>query len=70
MNEDQLYQRVAEILEHARGQVARTINTAMVCAYWLIGCKIVEVEQPGEQRAGYGEEVIKRLSTRLMGQRR
>jgi len=68
MNEDQLYQRVAEILEQARGQVARTVNTAMVQAYWHIGREIVEVEQAGEPRADYGEEVIKRLSARLMGQ--
>jgi predicted nuclease of restriction endonuclease-like (RecB) superfamily len=37
----------------------------MVQTYWLIGREIVEVEQAGEQRAGYGEEVIERLSTRL-----
>jgi hypothetical protein len=62
---DQLYQRVAEILEQARGQVARTVNTVMVHACWHIGREIVEVEQAGEQRAGYGEEVIGRLSARL-----
>jgi len=63
--EDQLYGRVAEILEQARGQVARTINTAMVQAYWLIGREIVEVEQAGATRAGYGAELIARLSKRL-----
>jgi predicted nuclease of restriction endonuclease-like (RecB) superfamily len=61
----QLYESVAQILELARGQVARTVNTAMVQAYWLIGREIVEVEQAGEQRAGYGEELIERLSSRL-----
>ncbi len=65
MSDDVLYQRVAEILEQARGQVARTVNTAMVQAYWLIGREIVEVEQAGAARAGYGEEVIPRLSARL-----
>lgn len=65
MSDDRLYQRVAEILEQARGQVARTVNTAMVQAYWLIGREIVEVEQAGEQRAGYGEEVLRRLSIQL-----
>ena len=68
MSDEQLYQRVAGILDQARGQVARTVNTAMVQAYWHIGREIVEVEQAGEQRAGYGEEVIKRLSGRLMDQ--
>jgi predicted nuclease of restriction endonuclease-like (RecB) superfamily len=65
MSDDQLYQKVAEILEQARGQVARTVNTAMVQAYWLIGREIVEVEQAGEQRAGYGDELIRRLAARL-----
>ena len=62
---DQLYGRIAQILEQARGQVARTVNTAMVHAYWHIGREIVEVEQAGAARAGYGEEVLERLSARL-----
>lgn len=65
MSDDRLYDRVAQILEQARSQVARTVNTAMVQAYWLIGREIVEVEQAGEARAGYGEEVLQRLSARL-----
>jgi hypothetical protein len=28
--DDRLYERIAQILEQARGQVARTVNTAMV----------------------------------------
>lgn len=65
MSDEHLYGRVAQILEQARSQVARTVNTAMVQAYWLIGREIVEVEQAGEARAGYGEEVLQRLSVRL-----
>jgi len=64
VTDDQLYQRIAQILEQARGQVARTVNTAMVHAYWNVGREIVEVEQAGERRAGYGEELIARLSRR------
>lgn len=37
----------------------------MVHAYWMIGREIVEVEQAGAKRAGYGDEVIDRLATRL-----
>jgi hypothetical protein len=33
----------------------------MVTAYWLIGREIVEVEQGGNERALYGEEVIGNL---------
>jgi predicted nuclease of restriction endonuclease-like (RecB) superfamily len=64
---DRLYARVAEILDQARGHVARTVNTAMVHAYWLIGREIVDVEQGGEARAGYGELLIDGLATKLQG---
>ncbi len=33
MTDDGLYERIAQILEHARGQVARSVNTAMVRRY-------------------------------------
>jgi len=63
--DDQLYRRVAEILEQARGRVARTVNTAMVQTYWLIGREIVQVEQRGARRAEYGDELVQRLAARL-----
>jgi predicted nuclease of restriction endonuclease-like (RecB) superfamily len=65
MTDDGLYERIAQILEHARGQVARTVNTAMVQAYWLIGREIVAVTQEGSPRARYGNEVVKGLAKRL-----
>jgi predicted nuclease of restriction endonuclease-like (RecB) superfamily len=57
---------VARILDEARSHVTRTVNTTMVSAYWLIGREIVEVEQHGKERAGYGEEVIDKLAERLV----
>ena len=50
--EERLYERVAAILDDARARVARTVNTAMVHAYWSIGREIVETEQHGRERAG------------------
>jgi predicted nuclease of restriction endonuclease-like (RecB) superfamily len=37
----------------------------MTATYWEIGRRIVEHEQRGRQRAGYGEELIERLSVDL-----
>ena len=37
----------------------------MVDAYWEIGKRIVEEEQQGEKRAGYGKEILKILSKEL-----
>lgn len=60
-----LFDRVVAILEEARSQVSRTVNSAMVIAYWLIGREIVEEEQEGSQRAEYGKRVIAELSQKL-----
>ena len=60
-----LFDRVVAILEQARGNVVRAVNTNMVLAYWLIGREIVEEVQRGKGRAKYGEKVIEDLSVRL-----
>ena len=65
VEEQQLFERVVRIVEEARAHVSRTVNTAMVHAYWLIGREIVEIEQHGKARAAYGERVMKRLAERL-----
>jgi predicted nuclease of restriction endonuclease-like (RecB) superfamily len=60
-----LFDRVATILEQARGNVVRAVNTNMVHAYWLIGREIVQELQGGEERAAYGKQILKDLSIRL-----
>ena len=60
-----IYDRIRKIIEEARGNVARAINTEMVIAYWQIGREIVEEEQRGKSRASYGKEVLKKLSDKL-----
>jgi len=61
-----LFQRIAEILNQARTTVVREINRAQVLAYWEIGREIVEFEQKGKLRAEYGEEQLKRLSADMI----
>lgn len=61
----EFYQSVAEILRAARTNAYRAVNFAMVEAYWNVGRMIVEEEQRGEERAGYGAQLIQRLSERL-----
>ena len=60
-----LYERIRQILESARTNMARTVNTTQVVANWLIGREIVEEEQKGERRAVYGEQLIAELSEKL-----
>jgi predicted nuclease of restriction endonuclease-like (RecB) superfamily len=52
----------AQLVEGARHASARAVNALMTGSYWEIGRRIVHHEQGGEHRAGYGEELITRLS--------
>jgi predicted nuclease of restriction endonuclease-like (RecB) superfamily len=63
-----LFKRIVSILERARGEVARSLNTQTVIAYWLIGREIVEAFQGGLARAKYGEHIVEELS-RLLASR-
>jgi len=56
---------VTELLERARRASARVVNSLMTATYWEIGRRIVEHEQAGQKRAGYGMEVVKKLSADL-----
>ncbi len=60
-----LYERIRQILESARTSMARTVNTTQVVANWLIGREIVEEEQKGRRRAGYGEQLLEELSAKF-----
>src|SRR3989338_593831 len=60
-----LYQRIRQILESARTNVARSVNSTQVVANWLVGREIVEEEQKGHRRAGYGENLIRELAVQL-----
>jgi hypothetical protein len=52
----ELMDRVVTILDQARTNVVRAVNSNMVIAYWLIGREIVQALQGGEERAGYGAQ--------------
>jgi len=56
---------VASIIEAARRSTARSVNSIMTAAYWLIGRRIVEFEQYGKKRAEYGKILIEKLAADL-----
>ena len=60
-----LVENIGQILENARKQVARSINTTLTKTYWSIGQRIVLFEQAGKKNAAYGEGLIARLSRDL-----
>src|SRR5665213_1729393 len=60
-----LYSEKRTILENARQSAYRSVNFAMVMAYWKIGKRIVEEEQKGKAKAAYGTALLKELSAQL-----
>ncbi|WP_423163161.1 DUF1016 N-terminal domain-containing protein [Stenotrophomonas maltophilia] len=63
-----LHSGIVEVLNAARRVTARSVNALMTANYWEIGRRIVEAEQQGERRAGYGEHLMERLSADLTTQ--
>ncbi len=55
------------LLEASRRTAARAVNTVMTRTYWLVGQHVVDHEQSGSARAGYGEELIAQLAADLTG---
>ena len=60
-----LYNSVRDILKDARFKAYTRVNSVMVEAYWRIGQRIVEEEQQGQAKAGYGEALLQGLSRAL-----
>ena len=56
---------IGALLEKGRHTAARQVNTILVETYWQIGCRIVEFEQKGNQKAEYGSVLLKQLSIDL-----
>jgi len=56
---------IVELLASARREAAKSVNAVMTTTYWQIGRRIVEHEQRGVRRAGYGQELLKRLAADL-----
>ena len=62
--EKDFYKGVKDVIEQARKRVYRNIQNEMVLAYWQIGKMIVE-KQDDQDRAKYGDGLIKELSIQL-----
>ena len=65
VNTDALFNKVSAIIEEGRKYVSTAINLAEVYSKFQIGMYIVEEEQAGNKRAGYGKQVLLNLSERL-----
>ncbi len=62
---NKLLESIGATLQKARENAIKAINTELVKANWEIGRHIVEFEQQGKERAGYGTELLVSLSKDL-----
>lgn len=62
----QLLHDIRSIVAGARERVARSVNHELTTVYWQIGQLLVEDEQKGKERAGYGKRQVEVLSVHLM----
>lgn len=62
---ERFYNQVFDVLQQAKAYAGRAVNFAAVLANWHTGRLIIEQEQNGKERAGYGDYLIKGLSERL-----
>lgn len=60
-----LISAIREFIVSARRTVARGVDLIQVLTNFEIGRRIVEYEQQGKKRAGYGREIVKALAERL-----
>jgi hypothetical protein len=56
-----LVQEIKTILDTARNNVARQVNSELLNTYWNIGRIICEYEQSIPDRADYGKQTLKEL---------
>lgn len=65
MNFEALVKHISTIQNTLQTQAAHAVNLALTSRNWLMGCYIVEFEQNGEDRAAYGEQLLKKLEQQL-----
>ena len=60
-----LISQLRGLIEAARGQALRAVDSIQVRTCWEIGRHIVEFEQQGAERASYGTRLIPKLAATL-----
>ena len=63
--EKRFVEDIKQIVATAKTQAYRAVNLMQVASNWLLGWRIVEQMQHGQERAEYGAYVIKLASTAL-----
>lgn len=74
MDFNSLVGHINKVHNALQSQAGHAVNLALTARNWLVGYYIVEFEQHGDDRAQYGENLLKKLAQRLnrkgLGERR
>lgn len=74
MDFESLVGRINQVQDVLQTQAAHAVNLSLTARNWLVGYYIVEFEQHGEDRAKYGDNLLKKLAQRInrkgLGERR
>jgi len=74
MTFETLVGNINDVQDVLQAQAAHAVNLSLTARNWLVGCYIVEFEQHGEDRAKYGDELLRKLAKQLnrrgLGERR
>jgi hypothetical protein len=54
----EIFQKAQNLIQDARGHIARSVNFTTVLANWELGRMIVEEEQAGSKKADYGAKLL------------
>lgn len=65
MNFEQLATIITDTHRHLQQSAVKAVNQYQTVRNWLMGFYIVEFEQNGEDRAHYGEQLLKKLEQRI-----
>ena len=62
---DHLLERISGAYTQGQSRAAQAVNTVLIETYWQVGRHIVEFEQGGQDRAGYGKALLEQLARDL-----
>ena len=65
MNFESLVGHINQVQDVLQAQAAHAVNLSLTARNWLVGYYILEYEQHGEDRAKYGDKLLKSLAQRL-----
>lgn len=60
-----LLEQISDVYTQGRVRAVQAVNVELIETYWRIGRHIVEFEQGGQERAGYGKALLEELARDL-----